>query len=297
MFSFGKRLNGNETIVDKDVLAELEHKAAQWDRMDLGGLAGKAGELSDNAAAIHAASNQRLSSLEDSCHQLDGFMERSGSIRDVTEQSVSTAETTASTTQQSVADIKQLSGNIEASSRYIGEFTDLLGSLEESNKTINQLVESIKAIADQTNLLALNAAIEAARAGEHGRGFAVVADEVRQLANTANESAQEIQSEIKKITDISSSVIQKQQEVSEVINSSVSIAGETVRNLNDLVESASESAGAAKGVFGELDGLISELDDVRGRMHNLVNETREATENATTTVNLCQEMAIKLQGS
>lgn len=294
MFGFGKRLNENETIIDKEVLAELEQKAARWDQLNIGQLSSKAKELSQNASSIHSASQKRLASLEDSCHQLDGFMDRSGNIRDVTEQSVSTAEATAGTTQQSVADIKQLSGNIEASSRYIGEFTDLLGSLEESNKTINQLVESIKAIADQTNLLALNAAIEAARAGEHGRGFAVVADEVRQLANTANESAQEIQSEIKKITDISSSVIQKQQEVSEVINSSVTIAGETVRNLNELVSSATDSANAARGVFGELDGLISELDNVRQRMHGLVGQTREALEGATTTVNLSQEFARSL---
>lgn len=291
MFGFGKRLSENETIVDKDTLAELEQKAAQWDRINMAALAAQAADMSKNARDIHAASAKRLDALEESCHMIDGFMDRSGGIRDVTSQSVTTAETTASTTQQSVADIKQLSGNIEASSRYIGEFTDLLGSLEESNKTINQLVESIKAIADQTNLLALNAAIEAARAGEHGRGFAVVADEVRQLANTANESAQEIQSEIKKITDISSSVIQKQQEVSEVINSSVTIAGETVRNLNDLVDSASESAHAAKGVFSEFDDLISEMDLVRQRMHEIVGQTREALEGAQSNVNLSQQLA------
>ncbi len=291
MFGFGTRLKENETIVDKDLLASLEKKAALLDSLNLPSLSGKAQELGLNARQIHAASEKRLQSLEGSSHTIDGFMDRSASLKQVTEQSVKTAETTASTTQQSVADIKQLSGNIEASSRYISEFTDLLGSLEESNKTINQLVESIKAIADQTNLLALNAAIEAARAGEHGRGFAVVADEVRQLANTANGSAQETQSEIKKITDISSSVIQKQQEVSEVINSSVTIAGETVRNLNELVSSAIASAGAAKGVSSELDGLLAEMSTVRNRIHALVSETRGALDGASTTVQLSQELA------
>lgn len=295
MFGFGTRLKENETIVDKHRLEELERKAALLDRLNPASLAGKAQDLSSNSRQIHASSEKRLKSLEDSCHAIDGFVDRSSSLKGVTEQSVKTAETTVSTTQQSVADIKQLSGNIEASSRYISEFTDLLASLEESNKTINQLVESIKAIADQTNLLALNAAIEAARAGEHGRGFAVVADEVRQLANTANSAAQEIQSEIKKITDISSSVIQKQQEVSEVINSSVTIAGETVRNLNSLVDSASESSRAARGVSSELDSLLREVDGVRQRMHNLVNETRNALDGATQTVQLTQDLATALR--
>jgi methyl-accepting chemotaxis protein len=291
MFGFGTRLKDNETIVDKDILAGLEKKAALLDSLNLSSLAGKAQELAQNARQINAASEKRLQSLEGSSHTIDGFMDRSASLKGVAEQSVKTAETTASTTQQSVADIKQLSGNIEASSRYISEFTDLLGALEESNKTINQFVESIKAIADQTNLLALNAAIEAARAGEHGRGFAVVADEVRQLANTSNGSAQEIQREIKKITDISSSVIQKQQEVAEVINSSVTIAGETVRNLNNLVSSAMASAGAAKGVSSEFDGLLSEMNTVRSRIHSLVTETRSALESASTTVQLSQDLA------
>lgn len=291
MFGFGKKLKENETIVDKDVLAALEKKAALLESLNLTSLASKAQDLSQNARQLHSASEKRLQSLEASSNTIDGFMDRSSSLKGVSEQSVKTAQTTVSTTQQSVADIKQLSGNIEASSRYIGEFTDLLSSLEESNKTINQLVESIKAIADQTNLLALNAAIEAARAGEHGRGFAVVADEVRQLANTANGSAQEIQSEIKKITDISSSVIQKQQEVSEVINSSVSIAGETVRNLNDLVSSATDSASAARGVADEFDDLLSEMDSVRKRIHSLVSETRTALDSANTTVHLSQELA------
>jgi methyl-accepting chemotaxis protein len=115
--------------------------------------------------------------------------------------------------------------------------SDNINSLSQQSEQISNIVNTITAIADQTNLLALNAAIEAARAGEQGRGFAVVADEVRQLAARTSTSTAEIDDVVKRNNQFANDAVKAMENIVLQAAQGTKLIQETGNAINDIEQS------------------------------------------------------------
>ncbi|ROL58043.1 HAMP domain-containing protein [Bacteroidetes/Chlorobi group bacterium MS-B_bin-24] len=138
-----------------------------------------------------------------------------------------------SAVQQTVDKMSEIANVVKASAEKIEK-------LGESSKQIGEIISVIDEIADQTNLLALNAAIEAARAGEQGRGFAVVADEVRKLAERTTEATKQIANMIKGIQKETEEAVRAMQQGTNEVNSGIVLADQAGKALHEIVQSSQE---------------------------------------------------------
>ena len=163
----------------------------------------------------------------------------------------------------------------------VANSAEVVKKLGENSKQIGQIVESISAIADQTNLLALNAAIEAARAGEAGRGFSVVAEEVRKLAEQSQQSAEEIKTRISAIQDdTAEAVVAMEAGTNEVALGTQAIreVGEQFKDITNRVASIKtdmeEINNAVQTVSAGMQNVVSAVDDIDSVSRSTSEETQ-----------------------
>lgn len=181
-----------------------------------------------------------------------------------------------------------------------------LENLKQETNQVGSILDVIRGIAGQTNLLALNAAIEAARAGEHGRGFAVVADEVRSLASRTQESTEEIQAMISKLQseaqrsvnamqlniEDAESTAGKTQEAGVALDSISSSVG-TILDMNVKIASASEEQSMVAQQISDNIGTVYQtaVDTVKGSEETL-NSARELSALANDLSNIMKQFKV-----
>lgn len=172
---------------------------------------------------------------------------------------------------QTVMSIQSLASRVE-------ETAVVIKKLEQDSNQVGVVLDVIKGIAEQTNLLALNAAIEAARAGEQGRGFAVVADEVRTLASRTQQSTEEIQATIEQLQDAARSAVSVMAKGTEQATISVDEANKAGSSLNAITETISRIT----RMNDQIANSTGEQQKVADMISSNVDEINNRTEDTTT---------------
>ncbi|MGX1926437.1 HAMP domain-containing methyl-accepting chemotaxis protein [Vibrio sp. NH-7] len=191
--------------IDK-LVGEMKHLLSQINTgsKDLATQATKASQISDSTMSRVSSQVQQIDMVAAAISQMETSVTE---VHRSTEQSQNEVEQANESTLMSRQQVASGLTLVEELLDSINTATDITKKLDQYSGNIGSILDVIRDIADQTNLLALNAAIEAARAGEHGRGFAVVADEVRTLANRTQQSTVEIQAMIERLQSSSDEVV------------------------------------------------------------------------------------------
>lgn len=223
------------------------------------------------------------STVEELTVSINLIAERTRHAQALTATSGRRASDGGQTIQAMIEQVRAIAGVVHAAAEQIQQ-------LQQQTGSISSVVNVIREVADQTNLLALNAAIEAARAGEQGRGFAVVADEVRKLAERTAQSTQEIAHLISGIQQGALGAVGVMQDVVKRVESGVADAGTAI----DAVESIRHSVDEAQGTVSEIAYSIQEQNQasnmISGEMERLALISEEATHAVTQTSDSAQEL-------
>lgn len=253
-----------------------------------------------NSAAVAENSNRQTALAQDTAVAAQEMADTTARVGDNIVRMVAAADQASQRASHGETVVNDATQGIQAISRTVLETSQVVSNLGRQSEEIGRIVSVIKDIADQTNLLALNAAIEAARAGEQGRGFAVVADEVRKLAERTSSATNEISSTIQNIQQETARAVaameQGSQEVSQGVDKAQQV-GQAIVAINEVVSSLST-------MIHDIDRIRAEQEiasrSIAGRVediHGMAVENRTVSENSAHAARELSDLAERLRES
>jgi methyl-accepting chemotaxis protein len=240
--------------------------------------------MSHGAGEQAARASQVATASEEMSQTVGDIAKNTASMETSATETAKLAKEGGTTVDRSVEKVKAVARTIE-------ESRDLIRLLGDQSNQIGEILNVINDIADQTNLLALNAAIEAARAGEQGRGFAVVADEVRKLAERTSGSTAEIGSMIKSIQSQVAKAVSSMENVDTEIRSGVDLSTQGADYLGRIVRSVDELHGMVQRIASATEEMSRTSDEISRDIESIATVSRQTSGNSDQIAEASQKLA------
>jgi len=248
----------------------------------------KSEELADNVSSLRQTSRHSRSSVEGQQQEVDmiatAINEMSAAAGEIAQNAQQTADASGNVDSETRGSLEKVTDSRDAVHKLVGEINsaaEVIDALGNDVTSITSVLEVIQGIAEQTNLLALNAAIEAARAGEAGRGFAVVADEVRNLAQRTQKSTGEINDMIERLQKGASNAVAVMKESTAVSNMSMEKAQDAMDSLNRIVEGITSISEMTSQIATASEQQTSVTDELNASITRIADQGQEAAKSAS----------------
>ncbi|GGW80427.1 methyl-accepting chemotaxis protein [Alteromonas halophila] len=248
---------------------------------DLRGLTEETGRTID---VQQAAAGDAKHAVDTMSHSVDDVAQSAAQAANDAGEATDAATEGKQIVEQTVASIQQLAENVR-------ETAGVIGRLEQDSNKVGSVLDVIKGIAEQTNLLALNAAIEAARAGEQGRGFAVVADEVRTLASRTQQSTEEIQNTIEQLQSAAKSAVDVMARGTEQAGASVDTANRAGASLETITSTIGRINSMNEQIARNTEDQRNVASDIVKHVDVIHVRTEETAERSDQLGSMCNELA------
>jgi len=281
--------------ISQNELDELKTKAQLYDNLNINESINIAQNITNNAQNVNNASTTRVQEIENIEQLVNEFISQSNEIHSMSNESLESAKCATIESNSIITLIEKLFSLINDMSSAITGFTNTINDLNEKNQSITELVANNDKISMQTNLLAINAAIEASKAKEFGRGFAIVAAEVKKLASASKQSTVNIGNEIEVITTMTNEATKKNDAVASLVSDSVAISKEAIDKLQYLISVSEKNSNNANNISGNVNSQLSNSDTIKYKISNLVEDTKKAIEGSHTNITLGQSLIDNLK--